>query len=95
MFVHQELNNHMTAVTDKSSLSQARLRWHCRRGMLELDLILGPFLEQQFPSLIEEEQAAFAKLLASPDQYLYDWLVAKNSVPELTLRPIVKRILNQ
>lgn len=47
-----------------------RLRWRCRRGMLELDLILLRFLEQSYPHLSEAEKAAFARLLELADDEL-------------------------
>lgn len=47
------------------------LRWACRRGMLELDLILLPFFENQFNQLPSTEQQAFVALLAEADQDIY------------------------
>ena len=40
-----------------------RVRWHCRRGMLELDLVLKRFLEQHFAGLSPLQHAAFKRLL--------------------------------
>jgi len=60
---------------DKNRL--ARLRWNCRRGMLELDLMLLPFLEQKFQDLNASDQSLFEELLACQDQDLYRWLVTK------------------
>lgn len=56
-----------------------RLRWRCRRGMLELDLVLGEFLEQRYIDLPESQQAAFEALLACSDQELWDMLYGKLS----------------
>ena len=56
-----------------------RLRWRCRRGMLELDLVLGDFLEQRYIDLPAHQQAAFATLLACSDQELWDMLYGKLS----------------
>ena len=52
-------------------MNKTRLRWACRRGMLELDLILLPFFEKQFDVLSPVEQEAFEQFLAEPDQDLY------------------------
>jgi len=52
-----------------------RLRVACRRGMLELDLLLGDFLEQQFSTLDKTQQAQFQLLLENSDQDLYSWLL--------------------
>jgi antitoxin CptB len=57
-------------------VSMSRLRWHCRRGMLELDLLLQGFVECGYELLDAEEQALFIQLLTLPDQELFDNLLA-------------------
>jgi antitoxin CptB len=57
-----------------------RVRWHCRRGMLELDLVLSRFLDRHFAGLTAGQQAAFKRLLEYPDNELWD-LVSKRSDP--------------
>lgn len=54
-----------------------RLRWQCRRGMLELDLLLNRFLDHGYGRLDAEGQAAFSRLLAQSDQVLQSWLVGQ------------------
>lgn len=48
-----------------------RIRWDCRRGMLELDMVLARFLERDFEQLTPQEVAAFKGLLAYPDPDLW------------------------
>jgi antitoxin CptB len=69
----------------------SRLRWRCRRGLLELDLILGTFLEQQYPHLPADEQAAFERLLALPDETLSGYVQGQNSVAQ-EFEQIVRKI---
>ncbi len=69
-----------------------QLRWYCRRGMLELDLLLAPFLENQYADLNEEEKLLFEQLLASEDQDLYDWLVKKEIPENQNLIVIINKI---
>jgi len=69
-----------------------RLRWHCRRGSLELDLILGQFLAQNYAQLSAVERADFEHLLAQPDQSLIDWLSSVTAPPD-NLKFIVNKIL--
>ena len=57
-----------------------RLRWHCRRGMLELDLLLEGFLDEGYAALDDAGRRLFARLLDYPDQVLIDWFMG-NSVP--------------
>lgn len=52
-----------------------RLIWACRRGMLELDLILQPFLADRYPNLAAADQLRFQTLLACEDQDLFGWLL--------------------
>jgi len=48
----------------------ARLRWGCRRGMLELDLLLLPFVDNVVPGFNITQRATFAALLTYPEQEL-------------------------
>ncbi|MCU7959121.1 MAG: succinate dehydrogenase assembly factor 2 [gamma proteobacterium symbiont of Bathyaustriella thionipta] len=52
-----------------------RLRWQCRRGMLELDLMLENYLQARYPDMSDVQKADFARFLKNPDQLLYDWLM--------------------
>jgi antitoxin CptB len=72
--------------------SFAKLRWDCRRGMLELDLLLLPFLEKVFATLSVEEQATFEKLLACTDQDLYGWLIGHEQPVDPALANMVNRV---
>lgn len=59
--------------------SKAQLRWQCRRGMLELDLLLNLFLEKDFDLLTEIEQQHFEKILTFSDQNLYRFILNPSS----------------
>lgn len=61
-------------------MDAARLKWQCRRGMLELDLMLEAFVDKVWPTLSEAEHATFDTLLDYPDQLLFDYLLG-NGVP--------------
>ena len=52
-----------------------RLKWRCRRGMKELDLLLVRWLEHGWPGADAERRQAFAWLLEQPDPDLADWLL--------------------
>ena len=57
----------------------SRLRWLCRRGMKELDVVLGAYLERYYADAAAEEQARFRALLEMPDPDLYGLLLGRNS----------------
>jgi antitoxin CptB len=57
-----------------------RMRWRCRRGLLELDLVLTRFLDTGLAALSSEEREAFKALLDLSDNDLWD-LVAGRANP--------------
>ena len=57
------------------NLEKARILWCCRRGMLELDLLLGRFMEIGFDSLDDAKKNTFKKILEESDPDLYAWLM--------------------
>ncbi len=56
-----------------------RIRWRCRRGLLELDIVLGRFVERHYASLDEAGRAAFDALLDMPDAELWDMITGKGT----------------
>ena len=48
-----------------------RLRWRCRRGLLENDLVLRRFLDRHGSSLDPDRRGALGELLALPDPELW------------------------
>lgn len=72
--------------------SMAELRWQCRRGMLELDLLLNRFLETQYSQLDATRRETFVTLLSYPDQTLYELLMDKMASSNPAIAEIVKNI---
>lgn len=71
---------------------KARLRWQCRRGMLELDLMLQNFLEHQLDTLNEDTCAAFENLLSYSDPQLYVWLMGEETPESMEIAHLVQLI---
>ena len=69
-----------------------RLRWQCRRGMLELDVALLRFLDEDFPTLDAAAQATFSRLLEAQDQTLHGWLMGRTQPEEADVQRLVARI---
>ena len=53
-----------------------RLRWRCRRGMKELDLLLTRYLHEQWPGASSEQRGLFEAFLELPDPQIAAYLVA-------------------
>lgn len=58
------------------------VKWRSRRGMLELDLIFQPFIEEKFDSLELQQSQLYWNLLEEEDQSLWRWFLGIESSPE-------------
>ena len=67
-----------------------RIRWQCRRGLLELDLVLAKFLDRRLETLSPGGLAAFKRLLDYPDNDLWDFVTGKMSPPDAESAQIIK-----
>ena len=47
--------------------AKRRIRFLTRRGLLELDIVLGRFMEKEFDNLSDEELSVFVEILELPD----------------------------
>jgi antitoxin CptB len=68
-----------------------QLRWRCRRGMRELDVLLERYLEGRFATASHPEQEAFRLLLETQDTVLYAYCLGSEPVPP-HLRSLIDRI---
>lgn len=70
-----------------------RLRWQCRRGMLELDYLLLRFLDLGYPALDPVGRGEFAALLRQQDQDLSDWFMGRRAPADARSAALVRHIL--
>ncbi|MGB5280643.1 MAG: succinate dehydrogenase assembly factor 2 [Arenicellales bacterium] len=68
-----------------------RLRWQCRRGMLELDVMLNRFLDQHWGDIDNDLKQELELLLANSDQQLQKWL-CEGMEADNEVRNIVSRL---
>ena len=73
-------------------MSDAQLRWQCRRGMRELDLLLSDYLENDYPQAREVNKQAFRELLALPDPDLIAYLLGGQTPEDAALANVVSQI---
>jgi antitoxin CptB len=67
----------------------ARLRWRCRRGKLENDLILERFLDARGDAISEQELGGLDRVLALGDDELWDLLSGRREPEDAALAPLV------
>ena len=73
---------------------ESRLRWQCRRGMLELDELLIRYLESRYPVADDDEKAAFRTVLELPDPELNGYLLQRQTPSSESAANVIKLILN-
>ncbi len=73
-------------------MDKNRLFWASRRGMLELDLILLPFIEQIYPELAADDQLRFQQMLDCEDQDMFAWFLRREDPEDPELLKIVQII---
>ncbi|MBX2849638.1 MAG: succinate dehydrogenase assembly factor 2 [Acidiferrobacterales bacterium] len=73
-------------------LEPKQLQWRCRRGVRELDVLLGQFLKDQYLQLDTIEKNAFERLLEVQDPTIMDWLFGKSSPDDKEISIIINKL---
>jgi antitoxin CptB len=68
------------------------MRWKCRRGMLELDLLLRDFLDNGYEQLDRRQRQAFDHLLDYPDAVLLEWFMGRIRPSDKDVENLVDKI---
>ena len=76
---------------DERSLS--KLRWRCRRGLLENDLLIERFFERYAASLTVKQAEALGALMDLADNDLLDLLLRRREPAGELDRPDVRHVL--
>src|ERR1700722_17031911 len=59
-----------------------------RRGVREMDLIMGRFVDAHLPTMNEDEFAEFERLLDVPDPQAHPWIFAGEDLPRKLDTPL-------
>jgi len=81
----------MDTLLDQRSLS--RLKWGCRRGLLENDLFLADFFKRHERTLSVRQAEGMKWLMELPDNDLLDLLLRRSELPTGLGRPEVSEVL--
>lgn len=75
---------------DETRIKRLRIRsW--RRGMKEMDLLLGPYADKALAGLPDDQIVAFEALLNENDQDLYAWYCGRGETPA-EIGPALERV---
>jgi len=78
--------------TEDQNTELSRLRWQCRRGMLELDLFLESFMDKAYMQLTDKQKQDFSNLLETPDQMLLDYLMGRVIPYDKDIADVTKQV---
>lgn len=73
-------------------IERRKLRWHCRRGMAELDVLLTRYLDRRGSDMDDVEFGLFRRLLDCEDDTLWRWFTGLAQAPDKELDGLVARI---
>ena len=66
-----------------------RLYWHSRRGMLELDVLLVPFVKEVYAHLNQVDRDCYVRLLECEDQDMFGWFMERSESEDPELQRMV------
>ena len=69
-----------------------RAKWASRRGLLELDLLLAPFVTEAFLELNVVLRQDYRELLFQDDQDLMEWIMGRSAITEARFVPVIEEI---
>jgi antitoxin CptB len=75
------------------AVEQKQLYWHSRRGMLELDVLLIPFLQEVYPDLPREDKLLYQQLITYEDQDMFSWFMNRELPSDPSLAKIINMII--
>lgn len=81
--------------SEEALKDKRRLKWACRRGMLELDVLFEPFVEQAYDELSEEKKAIFRRLVTCDDPDLFAWFMGHKECPDPELKSMIEFMLSR
>lgn len=79
-------------MTNDQTITMKRLRWQCRRGMLELDTLLHGFLANGYEQLNAQQRDRFQQLLSYPDQALFEMLMGRMQATDSKVQDVILAI---
>ena len=70
-----------------------RFAWQCRRGLLEVDVVVNGYLDEHFLNDTAENRERFGRLLACPDPDLFEWFTGRSLPDDPDMAAYVTHIL--
>ncbi len=81
-------------INDLSMIELSKLKWHCRRGIKELDVVLNGYLNEYYENTNEADKKVFEKLLEFEDPVLYALLLGSIEPVSAEQQQVLNRLRN-
>jgi len=82
----------MIGMAQADSLELGKLRWRCRRGMKELDVLLTRYVDEEYAGAPVAQREAFRALLEAPDPVIFAYCLGQERPPTDLLSLLIERI---
>ena len=69
-----------------------QVRWNCRRGMKELEVLLIPFVDTAYEQLTDEQKLGFIRMLEYDDASLYSWFLGYEPPPTAAIADVLAEV---
>ncbi|MGD2054820.1 MAG: succinate dehydrogenase assembly factor 2 [Gammaproteobacteria bacterium] len=76
----------------RQAAEYAELKWRCRRGMLELDILLNTYLDRTYDTMSQQQGTVFTAVLDYPDQVLLDLLLGNMQSNDTEVNRLISAI---
>ena len=82
-------------MAEQERVRLGKLRWHCRRALLELDIVFQRYWQRVGDSISEQDQAALERLLAMEDHDLWELVSGRAGTDDPQLQGMVETLRRQ
>lgn len=82
----------LTGLTEEQLPPKGKLRWNCRRGMKELEVLLLPFLDHCYDELSLTHKIQFVRLLGFDDASLFSWFMGYETPEDALLATTIQEV---
>lgn len=79
-------------MSEADEVELRRLRWRCRRGMRELDQLLGRYLDREWRQSSGIQRDVFLRLLDTEDDKLWHWFMGNETAADVEVQQLVEHI---
>lgn len=83
-----------TEISPVDAAEMRRLRWQCRRGMRELDVVLERYLECQYEKDDLPTRRVFDALLRRQDPEIASWILGREQAADPATAALIERLRN-